>query len=177
MLALEQSDTFGVLAQAGEPIPVLRLGLALALGRHNQASPDQEHGSARQGRIYRRRDHEEAWNGNGRASDLDGYGAPDGPEHYDEGRCREHGRCQSDRQLDRRLGRYPRVFGDAAFGIRVRAADKIELVTAPVAKPAIEQAMVEPGAPAPLYGHAHAELRDAHEHAARQQRQVEQRQR
>jgi hypothetical protein len=37
--------------------------------------------------------------------------------------------------------------------------------------------MVEPGAPAPLHGHAQAELHDAHEHAARQQRQVEQRQR
>ena len=36
----------------------------------------------------------------------------------------------------------------------MRAADKIELVAAPVAKPAIEQAMVEPGAPAPLLSSA-----------------------
>ena len=41
-----------------------------------------------QGRIDRRRDHEEARNGNGRAGDLDGYGAADGPEHRDEGRRR-----------------------------------------------------------------------------------------
>ena len=177
MLALKQGDTFGVLAQAGEPRAVLRLGLALALGRRDQASSDPGHGSARQGRIDSRRDHEETWNGNGPAGDLDGHGAADGPEHHDEGRRREHRRCQSDRQLDRRLGRDPRVVGDAAFGIRVRAADEIELVAAAVAKPAIEQAMVEPGAPAPLNGHAQAELHDAHEHAARQQRQVKQRQR
>jgi hypothetical protein len=81
-----------------------------------------------QGRIDRRRDHEEARNGNGRAGDLDGYGAADGPEHRDEGRRREYRGRQSDRQLDRRLGGDPRVVGDPAFGIPVRAADQIELV-------------------------------------------------
>src|SRR3954462_7032747 len=52
------------------------------------------------------------------------------------------------------LGRNPRVVGDATFGVAVRPAGEIELVAAAVAQPAIKQALVEPGTPAPLHGHA-----------------------
>jgi hypothetical protein len=64
-----------------------------------------------------------------------------------------------------------RIVGDATGA--VRPAGEIELVAAAVAQPAIQQALVEPGTPAPLHGHAQAELHDADKHAPRQQRQVE----
>ena len=56
------------------------------------------------------------------------------------------------------------VVGDTVLGIGMIAFDEVELVVPAVAEPAVDEVIVEPGAPAALDRRAKVHLGDAEEH-------------
>ena len=174
--AAQHRDALAVLAQAGEHVTVFRLGLVLALGHVDQAAADENHESAGDHRVEDGGDHQESWNRDGDAADVDGERAAHRPQHADEGRGQQHRVEHAGREIDRRVGGAAHVVGDAIFRILVVAADQVELIVAAVAQPTVQQMIVQPRAPAPLRGHARVDLGDDEQHAADQQRKIDQRQ-
>ena len=80
--------------------------------------------------------------------------AADAPQHADEGQDGEDGAKDADREIDRRVGGDARVLADPVLGIGMVAGNQVELVIAALVHPALEQVIVQPGAPAPLRAHA-----------------------
>ena len=174
--AAEHGDALAILAQPGEHVAVLGLGLVLPFGDIDQAAADENHQAARHHRIEHRGDHQESRDGDGDAAELDRQRAADRPQHPDEGHRQQNCVEHAGREIDRRIGRAAHVVGDAVFRVLVIPADQIELVIAAVPQPAIEQVIVQPGAPAPLRGHARVDLGDDQQNACHQQREIDQRQ-
>ena len=66
--------------------------------------------------------------------------AADMPQHDDEGPGGQHRGQQADHQVDRRVGRQPRILGDAVLGVLVLAVPQVEAAVAFVAQPGGDQA-------------------------------------
>jgi len=75
----------------------------------------------------------------------------------------------------RRFGRNPNIIGDTLFRVLVSPPDQIELIVAAVFKPAVQEMIVQPGAPTALCCHADIDLKHHHRNACRQQGEVDQR--
>ncbi len=167
LLAAQERDAFAVLAQARQHVAIFGLGLVLVFRHRHEAAADQHHGSAGQHRVEHGRQHQKARDGHVAAGDLERQRAADGPQHDDEGDGGEQGLQQPDREIDGRVGRHAQILGDAVFGILVVAAHQIELEVAALGQPVVEHGAVEPGAPAPLGGHAAIDRRHPEQHAER----------
>ena len=175
-LAMNQRDALAVLAQPGEDIPILGLGLVFGLRYPHEATADKGHRPAGNDGVENRRQDKKAGNVELHAAEADVQCPANGPQHDNEGHGREEGLRDSAHEIDRRLCCDTHIIGDAVFGIGMVAAHEIELVVAAVADPAIHQIVVEPCAPTTLQRHTQISLTGAKPNTHREQNKIDQRQ-
>src|SRR5262249_55627117 len=105
--------------------------------------------------------------------EMNGERPADRPQNHDEHCYRQNRRCRGGYEFNRGLSGDAHVVSNKTFGALVGTAHKIELITAAVLEPTIDEELIEPLSPSPLHGHARAQMHDGQEDASYQKRQVE----
>ena len=141
-------------AQVGYGILQFRLGLVLGLDHPDHVAADDHECARGQDRIRHGGNDQIPGDGEADPQDRGVQRAADMPQHDHERPGRQYRREQTDDEVDRRIGRQPRILGNPVLRVLVLAVSQFDVKVVAAAQPGVDQVPADPGPPRALKGHA-----------------------